>query len=213
MEEEKVRRTILAFVRIVKKIDPKWRLPGGGVAEKYIENGLCNLEKTFPMGMSDNRLADYVMYQVYRYADNIAGIAPTHFQYSWCFSENAVKKFRNQYFGEGNPRIDYWIDKWADDLGFTRDQITEYISGPKPNKWRKYVEMPSEEMVKIRFHNTDSGFILCCNSTMGWSPGSRACSKCKYVDKCKVATGNRYPELLRLRLEEDGNDKKESIDG
>lgn len=177
-----------------------------------MEEGLERLEKSFPMGMADQRIADYLMYQVYRYADNIAGVSPTHFQYSWCFSENAVRKFHNQYFGNGNPRIDYWIDKWADDLGFNREQVASFISGPKPNRWRAYVEMPSEEMTKVRLHNTESGFILCCSSTMGWSPGSRACSECKFVEKCKVATGRRYPELLRLRLEEDGNNKEKSTD-
>ena len=177
-----------------------------------MENGLANLEKLFPMGMSDQRIADFLMYHVYRYADNIAGIEPTHFQYSWCFSENAVRKFQNQYFGQGNPRIDYFIDKWADGLGLTRKKLAEFISGPKPNKWRAYVEMPSDEMTKVRFHNTETGFILCSSRTMGWSPGSRACAECNYVEKCKVATGRRYPELLRLRLEKDGDNKEESID-
>ena len=82
------------------------------------------------MGMSDQRIADYIVYQLYRYADNIAGIAPTHFQYSWCFSENALAKYKNQYFGTGNPRIDYYIDQWLKELGIQRHQVVEYISGP-----------------------------------------------------------------------------------
>ena len=201
MEQEKVSRTIKIFVRIINKIDPKFRLPGGGQPELYIANGLAGLEKMFPMGMSDQRIADYIVYQLYRYADNIAGIAPTHFQYSWCFSENALAKYKNQYFGTGNPRIDYYIDQWLKELGIQRHQVVEYISGPKPNKWRKYVEMPSDELVKRRFHNTENGFVLCSSKTMGWSPGSKACQECNYVDKCKTVTGRRYPELLRLREE------------
>jgi len=207
-----VNRTIRIFTRIVKSIDDKFRLPGGGQAEAYIGRGLDLLEKSFPLGMSDNRIADYIVYQLYRYADNIAGVAATHFQYTWCFSENAVKKFHNQYFGAGNPKIDYYIDKWLKDLGFDRDEVTAFITGPKPNKWRKYIEMPSEEMIKRRFHNTKNGLMLCSSSTMGWSPGSRACQECNYTKECKMTTGHRYPELLRLRTEEDGNNKKESTD-
>ncbi len=212
MEKEKVKRIIQAFVQTVRRIDPKWRLPGGELPAKYIEEGIGRLEKVFPMGMADQRIADFIMYQVYRYADNINGTHATHFMYSWCWSDNAVKKFQNQYFGAGNPRIDYWIDKWADDLGFNREQLSELISGPKPNKWRRYLEMPSEEMTKRRFRNTEMGLILCSNSTMGWSPGSRACQECKYIKECKITTKRKYPELLRLR-EENGNDKEESTNG
>jgi hypothetical protein len=61
--------------------------------------------------------------------------------------------------------------------------------------------MPSDELVKRRFHNTENGFVLCSSKTMGWSPGSKACQECNYVEKCKTVTGRRYPELLRLREE------------
>ena len=205
MEQDKVARVMTMFSRIVKRIDRKWKFPGGDVVVNYVTAGLKRLEDSFPMGMSDQRITDYMVYQLYRYADNISGVAPTHFQYSWCFSENALAKYRNQYFGTGNPRIDYYIDQWLDGLNITRQEITDFISGPKPNKWRKYIEMPSDEAVKRRFFNTRNGLILCSSKTMGWSPGSRACHECDFVEECKKITERRYPELLRLRLEEDGN--------
>jgi hypothetical protein len=208
MEQEKLMRVVRIFVRLINKVDPKWKLPGGIQAVSYIDNGLVMLEREFPLGMADDRITDFIVYQVYRYLDNITGAASTHFMYTWCWSENAVKKFRNQYFGDGNPRIDYYIDQWLKTLGINRKQITDYISGPKPNKWRKYIEMPSDELIKRRFHNTENGFILCSTKTMGWSPGSGCCKECNFVEKCLQVTERRYPELLRLRREEDGKGKK-----
>ena len=66
----------------------------------------------------------------------------------------------------------------------------------------------SDELIKRRFHNTENGFILCSTKTMGWSPGSGCCKECNFVDKCLQVTERRYPELLRLRREEDGKGKK-----
>jgi hypothetical protein len=43
---------------------------------------------------------------------------------------------------------------------------------------------------------------------MGWSPGSGCCKECDFVEKCLQVTERRYPELLRLRREEDGKGKK-----
>ena len=118
--------------------------------------------------------------------------------------EAQIEKYRNQYFGDGNPRIDYYIDQWLDSIDVKRQVITDYIAGPKPNKWRQYIEMPSDELVKRRFLNTEAGLVLCSMKTLGWSPGSNACSECEFTAKCKEITTKRYPELMRLRLE-DGN--------
>ncbi len=205
MTQQKTDRVAKIFARLVIKLDPKFKLPGGGIGENVISNGLDELEKLFPMGMSDNRITDFMVYQVFRYVDNITGKSPTHFDWKWCWGKHAIAKYNNQYFGEGNPRIDYYIDQWLSGLGIRRQMITDYIAGPKPNKWRQYIDMPSDELVKRRFHNTDAGLVLCSNKTLGWSPGSNACSECIHVSKCKEITEKRYPELLRLRLE-DGTD-------
>ena len=204
MDQNKVERVVRIFARLVVKMDAKFRLPGGGIPHAAVSAGLDDLEKLFPMGMSDQRITDFMVYQVYRYVDNIIGKAPTHFDWRWCWGKTAIEKYRNQYFGDGNPRIDYYIDQWLDSIDVKRQVITDYIAGPKPNKWRQYIEMPSDELVKRRLLNTEAGLVLCSMKTLGWSPGSNACSECEFTAKCKETTTNRYPELMRLRLE-DGN--------
>lgn len=198
MTREKAGRIIRAFMEVVNCVDPKWRFPYGPVPEAYVVEGLERLEAFFKMGISDRRYVDYIVYQVFRFADAIAE-KNSRFQYTWCFSENAFGKYRAQYFGSGKRGIDYYIDLWLKENGISREHLLGRIQGPGENKWRKFIEMPSDEMVKMRFHNTESGFILCSSSTMGWSPGSNACSGCNYVEKCMTVTDRRYPELLRLR--------------
>ena len=166
-----------------------------------LQNGLPLLKKLWPYeGLADDRIVDYIVYQIYRTRENIER------GYGWrpdfLFSDYSIEKYRKQFINEGGKSgMNYYINKWLDESELSRSDLVKMIEEPKPNGMRKYIYMESEEQTKMRFLNTDGGYMLCQRSTTGWSPMSETCIKCDFQKQCEEATAKRLPELVRLRKE------------
>lgn len=184
----------------------KSKLPEGEQTLNTIDTGIKYIRKRlYPTSMADERITDFIVYQLYRKRDCWYNLYTSDM-----FDDYAISKYYTQFVGPNKrPGMNYYIDLWLEEGGLSRHKITEMISAPKPNKLQGLVYMPSEELIKRRFYNTDNGFLLCQNNTTGYSPRSTACSGCKYDEECEYATKKKYPELLRLRKKDYENGNKE----
>lgn len=194
---------------VVKRtIDPKWRFTQSGVAALYLQNGVEQLPALFGVSdIDDERIVDYIVYQIYRYRTSIANGS---WQYTYLFSQAALEKYRNQFLSaEGKSGMNYYINQWLDEAELSRGQLTSMIAKPKPDPLKQMVYLASEEPIKRRFLNTDDGLVLCQRATTGWSPLSEACGQCDNWVECGKMTAKKYPELMRYRKEVYHNGRKE----
>ena len=196
----KVQKMIEHIVGVL--IKKGWKLPGGQAAAMTIERGLGRMKTLYPYSeMADERIVDFVVYQLYRYRD-IVGDFGKGWNISWCFSDNAVQKYKKQFIdADGKSGMNYYIDQWLQDGRLDRKKLTKMIGEKKEHPLKKYIYMPSEEQIKRRSITMDSGHVLCMMRTTGWSPFSDACQKCGHTDECIEYLEHSVPELLRLRRE------------
>lgn len=189
-------------------IDPSWKLTKDANLLVYIQNGLRLLPGLFGISeIDDERVVDYVVYQLYRMRSSIKG---KYWKYNTLFSKYALDKYRNQFLSsDGKSGINYYINQWLDEAELSRSSLVEIITGPKESPLKRMVYMESEEPIKKRFLNTDVGLALCQQSTTGWSPLSETCGQCDNWAECGKITAKKYPELMRYRKEiYYGNKKK-----
>ncbi len=194
---------------VVKRtIDPKWRFTQSGVVALYLQNGVEQLPALFGVSdIDDERIVDYIVYQIYRYRTSIANGS---WQYTYLFSQAALEKYRNQFLSaDGKSGMNYYINQWLDDVELSRGQLTLMIAKPKPDPLKQMVYLASEEPIKRRFLNTEDGLVLCQRATTGWSPLSEACGQCDNWVECGKMTAKKYPELMRYRKEVYHNGRKE----
>lgn len=192
---------------IQKTIDPKWKFTQSGQVAMYLQNGLERLPGLFGFSdIDDERIIDYIVYQIYR---SRTAIAEGSWQHTWLFSQNAMEKYKKQFMSvDGKHGMNYYINQWLDEVELSRSALTDMIAKPKPNPLRNMVYLPSEEPIKRRFLNTPDGLALCQSSTTGWSPLSEACGRCDNWVECGKITVKKYPELMRFRKEIYGRQKK-----
>lgn len=196
----KVQKMIETIVQ--STIKKGWRLPGGPTVLTVIERGLGRMKSLYPYSeMADERIVDFIVYQIYRYRD-IIGEFERGWHISWCFSENAVEKYRKQFIdAEGKSGMNYYIDQWLKDGRLDRSKLAAMIGDPKDHPLKKYIYMQSEELIKKRSIKMDNGHVLCMMRTTGWSPFSETCQQCRHTDDCIDYLEHNVPELLRLRKE------------
>lgn len=177
-------------------MNKKNKLVEGEQSINAVQAGIQSIQKKlWPNGMSDERITDYIVYHLYRKRESWYS-----FFASDLFTDYAISKYYEQFLGlNKRPGMNYYIDQWLEDGGLSRQKITDMIAAPKPNKLTKLVYMPSEELIKKRFYNTNNGYMLCQNNTTGWAPKSESCQQCKFQNDCIVDTERKYPELIRLR--------------
>lgn len=202
----KIRQMIETVVK--RTIDPKWRFTQSGVVALYLQNGVEQLPALFGVSdIDDERIVDYIVYQIYRYRTSIANGS---WQYTYLFSQAALEKYRNQFLSaDGKSGMNYYINQWLDDVELSRGQLTLMIAKPKPDPLKQMVYLASEEPIKRRFLNTEDGLVLCQRATTGWSPLSEACGQCDNWVECGKMTAKKYPELMRYRKEVYHNGRKE----
>ena len=95
----KIQKMIVTTVQIL--IKRGWKLPGGQTVLPVIERGLERMKSLYPYSeMADERIVDFVVYQLYRYRD-IIGDYEKGWHMAGCFSDNAVGKVNTQDIDAG----------------------------------------------------------------------------------------------------------------
>jgi hypothetical protein len=202
----KIQKMIEVTVQVL--IKRGWKLPGGPTVLTVIERGLERMKVLYPYSeMADERIVDFIVYQIYRYRD-IIGDFEKGWHISWCFSENAVERYKKQFIDAGGKSgMNYYIDQWLQSGKLDRNILTGMIGKPREHPLKKYIYMPSEELIKKRSLKMESGHVLCMMRTTGWSPFSETCQVCKHTTECIDYLEQNVPELLRLRREEKNENK------
>ena len=142
LQERTIRLSKMIETVIRRCIDPKWRFPGGPNLVA-LEIDINVLSKLWPYeGIADERVVDYVVYQIYRNRQTIENGMSWNPHYM--FTNYAVDKYRHQFMSdEGKSGINYYINRWLDEYELSRGALVKMIEEPKPNSLRKYVYMES----------------------------------------------------------------------
>ena len=179
---------------------PDWRVPDTHTVTRTVLTGLEKLERLYP-NMSDSRIVDFVVYQIYRYRDVIPNQG-FGWSWFWCFTNNAVAKYKAQFIDDGGKTgINYYIDRWLESGGLSRANLLDIISHRDEESLAFYVDNPADEQIKVKWLNTPYGLVNCIKFTSGWSPKSQSCQQCQYEKDCVFYTQKKYPEIYRLRKE------------
>ena len=178
------------FTRIVKNlINPSFRFSQGGAPTRIVTQALERLSNKYG-GLSRSRIVDYCISSAYTYKDR--GTAWTINQ---AFGPKSVDKFST------SKGLKYYEDRWLAQANITRDELMSIIMDRSEHPLAKYIYLPMEEGTKRRMLNHPSGFLICQQSTLGWSPESECCCSCKFAEECQIETQNKFPEIYRLRME------------
>ena len=200
--ESKMWRIASMIDRVIHtKITKELTIVGKHYNLPTIVRGMQRLSTLFPYaGMADDRIVDYVVYQVYRYRDMIAEYPYTRWKLSWLFSNNAVEKYKAQFISEdGKHGMNYYIDQWLFEGELDRHTLSDMLADITQHRLAKFIYQEGEEMTKKRFLNTEFGMMMCLQSTTGWTPTSPTCQQCQYSSSCMEASAKIYPEIIRLR--------------
>lgn len=201
--KDKAIKVCRMFQYVVKElVSDDWLLPS--FSPVVIETGLMEFSTLFPGGLSDGRIVDFVVYQIYRYRDMI-GLKGTRWNISWCFSKAAIGKFKAQFLDvQGKSGMMYYIDQWLGDAEINRTKLEDMLVDTNEHHLAKFIYVKSEDSIKSRFPDMDMRLRICLSSTTAWTPRSTVCSSCVNYQKCMELSKKKYPELVRLRQEEYG---------
>lgn len=174
-------------------VDREFSFPEGGKANRSLLQFITEFAEQCGGIISSERIVDYCVFQLHKnrlspYQRKLALSA---------FGHVAQQK----YLSMSSPQKRYMEDQWLSGANITRQQLIKLICVNREHPLAKYIYMPSEEPTKRRCHNTEIGYMFCQRSTLGYSPFSEACGNCNFVDACKKATAEKFPELYRIRLE------------
>lgn len=190
VSEHLIKQTMLMFNEIVKKlIEPEYKINQGGKTIRIIRTALQNVEKRYGV-LTGTRIVDYVVSCSYTFKNR-----GSKWQLSSVFGPKTFDKFSSD---KGRK---YFEDKWLQSAQLNRTILLDFLIDKSEHPKAKFIYLSSEEGTKIRLLNRDVGFAICQASTLGWSPLSDACSQCLFIEKCKIETANKYPEIYRLRIE------------
>jgi len=187
---------IRAITALARKINKNFSYPMTLYYQNGVKMGIGKLDSLYGGRASDERISDYIAYQIYRMRESIAS---GRWSVTWIFSDEAVERYKRQFIDpNGKAGMMYYIDEWLRSFGIDRNVIAKALSAEK-SVAGQYRQSDYEEPIKLRFHNTEAGYLLCLQTT-GWSPKSNACKKCKYSSDCIERTKRRFPEIYRMRI-------------
>jgi len=195
--QEQSNYIIRVFTFLMKRtIMDQFVFPGGGIAHKALDSCLDSLEEIYMSSLSDERLLDYCICQVFA----MSGFSKSYID-KWkaghSFGKKAIERF---YQNTKNKR--FFEDKWLDRYGLSRFTLLDSFGDRKEHPLAKFIYPRYEEITKKRLLNLEAGFYICQLSTLLWTPFSAACRQCRHEGRCREITKRKYEELYRIREEE-----------
>ena len=173
----------------VKLLNPTFKFSGGGATARTLTGFLDLMEKEFG-SVTSERLVDFCVCAAYAFKNR------PQWTVNQIFGKASIKRLKERTKGGK-----YYEDQWLSSASLNRTDLVAMIADKSVHPQAKFIYIASEEPTKRRMLNTAVGYIICQTSTLGWSPLSESCSKCKVTDDCKQALQKRFPELYRIRIE------------
>lgn len=184
------------FTTIAKAlISPSFQITEGGANIRLVEKFFTTLDKRYG-DVSPERLVDICVSILYAVRDR-------PFRLNNVLTEKMLLKIEEHRRG-----IRFYQDEWLSDANLTRAKLVELIQAKDVHPQTQYIYMEAEEPTKSRYLNLFVGFVICQTATLGWAPQSPSCNRCHYSLRCKKETERKYPELYRIRVEDDTNNPK-----
>ncbi|NDW11000.1 hypothetical protein D0T56_15220 [Dysgonomonas sp. 520] len=177
-------------------ISPEFVFPGGGVSQRNLTACMDSLETLYKSELSEERLTDYCVCQVYAISRFEAS-----YQRKWNVSHSFGKKAVDR-FALNTPGKRYYEDLWLKKGGFSRVSLLSEFKNKSLHPLSKFIYPDYEDSTKSRLNGTETGFYICCISTLMWTPFSPVCRSCRFEKRCKGITNRKYAELFRIRNEE-----------
>lgn len=195
-EQRMVSQTIRVFAEIQRRlVNPDFKTPKGGAAVSTVAKFIKSLIKEYGNATSE-RIVDFCIGTTYVFKNR------ERWNIAQFFGPKALLRFKERKHGNR-----FYEDRWLKEKELSRQFFVNLIADKSEHPQAKYIYVQAEETTKHRMLNQDVGFFLCQASTLGWSPLSNACQQCVFIDKCKIETQTKYPELYRIRIEH-GNSKQ-----
>lgn len=189
-KELQIRNVKIIFSAIaVKLLKPTFKFSGGGATARTLANFLDLMEKEFG-SVTSERLVDFCVCAAYVFKNR------PQWTVNQIFGKASIKRLKERTKGGK-----YYEDQWLSSVSLNRSDLVAMIADKSVHPQAKFIYIASEEPTKRRMLNTAVGYIICQTSTLGWSPLSESCSKCKATDDCKQELQKRFPELYRIRIE------------
>ena len=202
-KNESIRYSIRVFTFLMKKtLAPSFEFPGGGISLRSVSFCLDSLEAGCKSDLSEERMNDFCICQVYAISRFDAGYL-SKWKVSHSFGKKAIERFERSTKGKK-----YFEDKWLKEAGLSRSGLLIEFRDRSEHPLMKFIFPEYEENTKRRMHSSEVGFYICQVSTLLWTPFSPSCMTCKNEARCKEVCSRKYAELYRLRLEEFKADKK-----
>nr|DAP24430.1 MAG TPA: hypothetical protein [Caudoviricetes sp.] len=187
--EKLIKNVVKVYTEVMRRlVDKDYKISQGGENIRIITNLLDSLGKEYG-DITTERLVDFCIFSAHFYHDKKVMLKQA-------FGPTALKRFKESKSGRA-----YYENKWLEREGITRQSLYRLIADRKDHPHAKYIYMVSEESLKYKLLNEKAGYILCQNSTLGWSPLSASCKQCIFTSECMKETQRKYPELYRIRLE------------
>lgn len=184
-----------------KAVDSGFRFPGGGVAQRTVASCMQRLDEGTGK-LSRERVVDFCICQAYAITfydhEYLRRWKPSH-----SFGSKALERFT------GNTRARrYYEDIWLRKHTLTREGLVDMIRDRSRHPLSKFIYPQYEDATKARKAGTEAGLYICSVSTLMWTPFSPVCSDCSMAPACQHMTRELYPELCRIREEENGKGGK-----
>lgn len=190
--------TIGLFELLVRRlVDGSFRFPQGTASRQVVGGCLDVLERARGEVLSDERLADFCICQVYVISRFEEGYLRRRWSPSHSFGRKASTRFASS-----TPQRRYYEDRWLESEGLLRTRLAAFIRDRREHPLWGFVDPFYEEGTKKRVLNSPVGYYVCGVSTLMWNPFSGSCVECRCRERCQQRTRSRYPELYRLRCEE-----------
>jgi molybdopterin converting factor small subunit len=191
MEQGRLLKNTVKLLSILQdKLNSPLKLSQGGSTQKALAAFNTRMAKEYGE-LGEERLTDFIIFAAYNRRNSIQ---PQ--QANVIFGPTAISKFR-----ERKHQQRYYEDLWLEGGGISRSYLLDQIRDLSQHPQAQYIYVEAEEPTKRRMLNQRVGYVLCQESTLGWSPLSAACHECSYINDCKRETQKNYPELYRLRSE------------
>ncbi|MBF0648605.1 hypothetical protein IR083_07220 [Dysgonomonas sp. GY75] len=195
--QEQINYIVRVFTYLIKKsIADRFVFPGGGLAHKTLNSCLGSLEKIYMSDLSEERLLDYCICQVFAMSDFSKSYIDK-WKASHSFGKKAIERFC-----QNTKHKRFFEDKWLDRYNLSRLALLNYFGDKKEHPLAKFIYPEYEEITKKRLLNLDAGFYICQLSTLLWTPFSGACRQCRHEGRCREITKRKYEELYRIREKE-----------